>query len=364
MARAARVLLMAALCACLCAWPAAALQSADDDTPAARAWSRIAALDQAPSGADYAAARKRREAILREIAAYQSLYPGGAQRDAAIRLELRTRYELACLAGGDWEPFCKRIEDLLAGPPSRDAACEAAYWRLRCLDARREPPATRPSSLLVTESTKRQLDNYETYVLEYPDSRHAAHLATVVFEAARRREDWALCQRMVEHLQRQTPARPVTRRLAARLTLFQHRGRSVSWTLPDCDGTTIDLATLRGRPVWIVIWSSAAPDARTLVDAINANRAAAVAPLVIGIDIEPGRGESAAWSRRLAPSWRHACEPLGLAAGFAADRGIQVPPTVLAINDNGVLSDIVEGAAVWDWLGAEHRLIDKPQPDR
>jgi len=104
---------------------------------------------------------------------YLTLYPGGAYRDEAVHIELQTLFELATLEDGDFEPLCRRVQELLAAPPSPDAEQEAAFWEVTCRrvarvrgrDADTQPTtaASQPAAPLAVADTE-MLAAYAAYL--------------------------------------------------------------------------------------------------------------------------------------------------------------------------------------------------------
>jgi hypothetical protein len=154
-----------------------------------------------------------REALLREVRLYVSLYPGGSARDDAITLELRLLAELGSLRG-DFGPLCQRVDELLASPPSDVVAAEADWRRLACAQLRRDASTTQPAMFGAAWREQRW-----QFLRSHPGSRHALRIAEELAEQAVRRRDAEESDAVQRWLAEHAPDAPAARRVRLRCAL-------------------------------------------------------------------------------------------------------------------------------------------------
>jgi cytochrome c biogenesis protein CcmG, thiol:disulfide interchange protein DsbE len=126
--------------------------------------------------------------------------------------------------------------------------------------------------------------------------------------------------------------------------------------VPQVGGGTIDLATLRGKPVWVNFMGTYCPPCRDEFPLMSgyANRLADDDLVVIAIDVKEDEGVAAAFAESLGAAF-----PLGLDAdGSAAARwGAVVLPVHFWIDKDGIIRDGALGGIGPDVMSAGLRTI-------
>ena len=106
--------------------------------------------------------------------------------------------------------------------------------------------------------------------------------------------------------------------------------------IPQVGGGTVDLAALRGKPVWLYFMATWCPSCQEEVPAMGsfAARYAASGLVVVGVDVREDQGTVAAFADRLG-----AVFPIGLDAQGSAQStwGAYALPTHFWIDKNGVI---------------------------
>jgi cytochrome c biogenesis protein CcmG, thiol:disulfide interchange protein DsbE len=126
--------------------------------------------------------------------------------------------------------------------------------------------------------------------------------------------------------------------------------------LPQVGGGTIDLATLRGKPVWVNFMGTYCPPCRDEFPLMSGyvNRLADDDLVVIAIDVKEDEGVAAAFAESLGATF-----PLGLDAdGSAAARwGAVALPVHFWIDKDGIIRDGALGGIGPDVMSAGLRTI-------
>jgi cytochrome c biogenesis protein CcmG, thiol:disulfide interchange protein DsbE len=126
--------------------------------------------------------------------------------------------------------------------------------------------------------------------------------------------------------------------------------------VPQVGGGTIDLATLRGKPVWVNFMGTYCPPCRDEFPLMSgyANRLADHDLVVIAIDVKEDEGVAAAFAESLGATF-----PLGLDAdGSAAARwGAVALPVHFWIDKDGIIRDGALGGIGPDVMSAGLRTI-------
>ena len=126
--------------------------------------------------------------------------------------------------------------------------------------------------------------------------------------------------------------------------------------VPQVGGGTIDLASLRGKPVWVNFMGSYCPPCRDEFPLMNgyANRLADDGLVVIAVDVKEDEGVAAAFAESLGATF-----PLGLDAdGSAAARWKAVAlPVHFWIDKDGIIRDGALGGIGPDVMSAGLRTI-------
>jgi cytochrome c biogenesis protein CcmG/thiol:disulfide interchange protein DsbE len=126
--------------------------------------------------------------------------------------------------------------------------------------------------------------------------------------------------------------------------------------VPQVGGGTIDLATLRGKPVWVNFMGSYCPPCRDEFPLMSgyANRLAGDGLVVIAVDVKEDEGVAAAFAESLGATF-----PLGLDVdGSAAARWDAVAlPVHFWIDKNGIIRDGALGGIGPDVMSAGLRTI-------
>lgn len=303
-------------------------------------WRHIQALSKPvprsqPSAAWFTAAAQRRAALLERVQLYLLLYPGGAHRDEAIRLELATLFEAAMLRGGDLEAFRRRVARYVRDPPSEAALHEAAYWEIVC---RRAAVATsRPTTVPILSPDADLLAAWRGYVERFPRSRHMPRLATLLFEDAARRGDRAAMQATIALLARHLPDHTVTAALMAEWNRLESVGRTFWLTFRTAEGRAIDTRTYLGQPVLIVVWAGFDEATRRCALRVEQFRASHSDLRVVGVSLDRDPEQTAAAAGALGIGWPQFNDGLGWGNEFARTWGVRRIPRVFVIDRAGRL---------------------------
>jgi hypothetical protein len=335
--------------------PAHAQSPDDSRVPAGEPelWQRIAALQPLPPSTQlhenwFEAARERRRALLASVRLYLTLYPGGAHRDEAIRLELRSLFELGTLPGGTLAPLAERVEEILRAPPSAVALHEAAYWAM--LQRRwREAPATTQSTTAPLATDVDTFNSYREYVEKYSQSRYTPRLAALLFAEAAGRDDRAAMQRILTGLTESFPRHAVTERLAGEWRRTALVGEPFWPAVTALPGCALDPQAYRGFPVLIVFWSAYDEPSRRCVLDIERFRAEHPELRVVGVSLDEDVDHTAAASRELGLDWLQCNDRLGWGGALVRFWGIDCIPYILVISRAGRLAGSA-GADGWETL--------------
>ncbi len=320
-------------------------------------WAEIRAADRAladtqPYSPDREAALRPRHRLLELTRVYSTSYPGGPRRDDVVRLELKALFEIGVLSGGEFEPLRTRVEECLAHPPSRAALHEAAYWQIRCDRLARVAAATQPSSAPVARRDAALLAAYRDYLERYPRSRYAPRMVSELFDAAVASENLDEQRRWLELLEREFPEHAVTKLLTAQLARQGAVGRPFSLTFQIADGTEIDTAGWRGRPVLIVVWAGFCARCRALTPAIEAFRVEHPELRVVGVNLDESDQIMTAACRELGLAWPQFNDGMGWANRFARRWGVRTVPFLFAVDREGRLAGFGGGEAWRELAGS------------
>ncbi len=300
---------------------------------------------------------KRRELELTE--AYLSSYPGGRQRDAAARRRLQLLFEIGTLTGGQYRELCAAIRQDLQHPLSPSAADEAAYWALICGRVRAGDPTSLPAGGALPAADDALLAALRDYVGRFPHGRYVPRAVEVLFAQAERTAALEEMQSCVRRLERDFADHPLTAQLAGRLRRWRLRGRVVPLALYDRDGRTLELKTLRGRQVLIVVW--AAFDEKSVDCLQSVARYVEQHPRAeaVGVDIDVSCDEMRLVCRKTGVTFEQFNDGRGWAGEFLRYWGIKRIPFVMVLDAEGRLVDWAEGA---DCRGLLERLEASPAP--
>lgn len=324
---------------------------AGSDSREERLWDQIVTLrDRAPTTQPFenwfASALTNKRALAERVRLYLTLYPGGAHRDDAVRLELATLFETASLSGGDYAPLRERVDRYLSSPPNAAALHEAAYWKILCDRLAGSNTATQPASMPASLPTTEPLEAYRRYVRRYPHSRHVPRLATILFEDAARRGERAEMRELVDLMSRAFPKHLTTEGLAARLRREDATGKLFWLAFRDADGRSVDTRELAGRPVLIVVWAAYDEAARRCASEVEALRREHPELAVVGVNLDATRAAMSAATAELGLDWPQFNDELGRANSFARRWGVRRIPRVFAIDRSGRL---VGSASQSEW---------------
>ena len=327
-------------------------------SPEEELWQSITVLTERapttqPSDDWFSVAERQRVALRDRVQLYLTVYPGGAHRDAAIRIELATLFEIGTLRGGALEPLCKRAAQILAAPPSEAAEHEAAWWRIVCerrgLPAATTRPASQPPRRDATDPAL--LNAYRDYVRNYPRSRHVPRLATLLFEDAQRRGDRAAAQAAVRHLGTHFPDHAATRALLAEWNREEAVGQPFRVMFRTADGELIDTRQYAGQPLLIVVWAGFDRTARKCVARIEKHRRAHPDVRVVGVNLDETGDQMAAACQDLGISWPQWYDGLGWGAEFARTWGVRRIPWVFVVDREGRLLGSGSDDSWEAWVG-------------
>lgn len=344
-------------------------QAAVPGDPEGLLWAEVQALRASepatpPAGAGFEAARARRAALLQKVQRYGALYPGGAHRNDALRLELLTLFELGSLAGGDFDVLRERIVECMLHPPCPTAPHEAAYWSTVIFDPDEPTPASAPAaastpSRPMSNPSERQVVDgrlaaaWERYVQHYPESRYAPRLALELFDRAERADDRPAMERLVAAAEANFPHEANTRLLAARL----RRARAVGspfWLDFDSREQTFDTRRRSGVPVLIVVWSSDDGRSDALCREVEDLRRRHAELAVFGVCLDYDHAAMEAFVRRTSVPWPQFFDGRGPANEFALAWGVVRTPLVFVVDRRGRLL----GAAAESWKTLAEQALE------
>ncbi len=331
-------------------------------------WRQIETLDSAappPGGPGwYADLRAHRGRVLAAVRQYLTLYPGGPQRDAAIRRELELLYEIGSLEAR-FDSLQARVEALLAAPPSRGAESEAAFWHLRlirlrtdsdALEARiaRESPGPPPAS-----HDPSWVDAAASFTRRHPHSPYVPRIVALLSEQVgagpeieeRYRETLALALRSWSQ-------HAALRELVARASREDRIGQPVHVTGTDLDGRAFDSRQLRGRAVAFVVWATFDAEACRAAREVEAIRLAHPALQVVGVSLDAEPDPVRRVAAELGLGWRQLLDRRGWGGALPLEWGLRRLPALIVLDADGALLGVAEGAA-WHDLAA--RASESPR---
>lgn len=342
------------------------------DEPASQA-----ATQPADPRAPFDTRRARRQALLERVRLYQTLFPGGAHRDEAARLELDALFEIGSLSDGQYGPLCERAALYLQNPPSDAVRYEAAYWAMLCERLERvrngtatavppaAPAATSPTGAMSKPNAPTQpsytsanrfdptlLAAYQRYVEQYPRSPYAPRLAETLFEDALRRNDRETMRTLARRLAEAFPEHAVTNSLQAQLRREDAHGQPLSLTFQAQDGKTVDTKQFAGKPVLIVVWAGFSPAARECVRRVEAFRQARPEIQVVGVNLDETRADLEKSRRELGIDWPQFHDGLLWANEFTRAWGVREVPFVFVLDRAGRLRGTATNET-WEILAGE-----------
>jgi hypothetical protein len=321
-------------------------------------WQGIADLAPLPSATQpfenwFETAAARRQALLARIRLYLTLYPGGAHRDEALRLELSALFELGTLQGGTLTPLRERVDEILRAPPSAAALHEAAYWALLCRRCQSPVAASQPAPVPLAADADLQT-GYAEYIAKYPQSRYVPRLATLLLADAARRGDRLGIQRIVKQLPEYFPRHAATAQLAAEWRRDALIGEPFWPNVQPSAGCPGDQPDCVGHPVLIVVWASFDEPARCCVQEIERFRREHPDLRIIGVSLDDNLEQTTAAAAALGIAWPQCNDGLGWGGSFVRYWGIDRIPYVLAIDRAGTLAATGTGD---DWEPLARRAL-------
>lgn len=344
---------------------------------------------------DFAVARDRRTALLRRVQRYGALFPGGAHREEALRVELLTLFELGSLAGGDFTALRERIVETLRHPPCPSAPHEAAYWATVTLEpdeaaaqASSQPHPNIPSGSGAISSLngqtaspgaaarfsrsglaplarpgpvppdRRLAAGWADYVRRYPDSRYTPRLTRALFERAETAGDLPAMEQLAASMEQNFPERAVTHLLAARL----RRRRAVGhpfWLTFRAGEQAIDTRRHAGAPVLIVVWSARDQRSEALCREVAEFCAGWPDVAVFGVCLDYRPDAMEQFVRQTAVDWPQCFDGRGPANEFALTWGVTDTPTVFVVDRAGQLVGVAAPATASSVANAWKTLAEQ-----
>lgn len=325
-------------------------------------WREVRGVDRALTGIEPDRTSSRvalnvRRQILQKIRAYLRLYPGGAYRDEAVRLELKILFEIGALTKGQFDPLKTQIEQYLRTRPSNAAVEEAAFWKIHCEWIERVNAAGQPTSQPIASVSPELCAAARAYIETYPRSRHVPRLAAELFLAAEEHGDVLEQRRLVELLVRKCPQHLVTKTLAARLRLDESLGEPFSIAFRNVSGEEIDTAAWTGVPVLIVVWGGFSEACRTTVREIESFRVTRPELRVAGVNLDDGAERMAAACRELGLAWPQYHDGLGWSTEPVRNWGVRRIPLIFAVDRAGRLAAVCDEE---DWYTIAEKLYSTP----
>lgn len=323
--------------------PPAAMTSLEEDL-----WKTVYGLRQPVPATEpyelwFGAAQSQRRALLEALQMYGTVYPGGAHRDDAIRLELQTLFELDTLRGLPPDALCARVQELLCDPPTLLAEHEAAYWAILC--GRRDDAGAAAFSGSPDQPDARLLRDYAAYVGKYPTSRYVPRMATLLLEDRLARGDLEAARVLVDQMQRHFPAQAATAALVARWKRAATVGQAF-WPMT-------------GTPQVVVVWAGFDPAACECAQQIERFRRAHPELRAVGVNLDPTSADADAHARRLGLEWAQMNDGLGWGGAFVRTWGVRQIPRVFVVDRAGRLVGV---AGADDWEPLLHAALAEPPP--
>lgn len=312
-----------------------------------------------PYEAWFAAQLENRRMLASKLRAYATHYPGGAHRDDAVMLELRALFEIGCLTDGKLDALQARAEELLRSPLGKISEQEAAYWLIACRRGARAA-STRPAGEPLELLDANLVDEYRTYVRQYPSARRVPRMATLLFDAAVKNGDEAAQHELAALLSAHFPQHASTEYCTAVLRRHDQIGKRFEATLATIENGTLNTESLRGHPLLIVVWpvssvrsnhetphpttratttaeTGSADDNALRVSDIEEFRRLNDDTRVIGIPIADSVEDVLAAQRRADITWLEHFDERGWAGDFVRSWGVRSGPFVFIIDADGVL---------------------------
>ncbi len=281
---------------------------------------------------------------------YLTLYPGGAHRDEAIRLELEALFGIATLRCEDPTELRRRCRELLRQPSSEAVAAEAAYWSLVC--SRFECPDSADESLPAPGGL---VDSEADYLRRYPRSRFVPRLAVRLYEQSEQRDDVATMSELAQLMRDNFPTHSATKYLEARQRLHDALGKPWQTTFPLVTGGTINTADLTGHPLAIVVWAGHDKPAVACVRAIEQARVQHPTLQVVGVSLADRRTTTQAAAAQLGVSWPQSNDERGWGGRFVRMWGIRQIPHLIVLDRAGKL---LGHAGPADWPELLERAVN------
>ena len=302
--------------------------------------------------------------VLERVRLYLSLYPGGARRDEAIRLELETLYELGALHGGDVSELCQVAARYRKTPPSRVAEAEAAYWLILCGQARltEAQPTGQSSARPLRKLDAESIVAMREYLNRYPKSRYVPRLGTLLFDWAARRGDREGMLKVAKHLGTHFPGHIATTSLLSRWNREETIGQPFPLDLRTLDGRHIVAADLVGRPTLIVVWAGFDTAARACAESIERYRREHPAFRVIGISLDETPDATRKACAALGIGWPQVSDGTGWGGEFVRMWGGRQIPFVFVLDRGGRLLGWATETR-WRELADAARGAPKTAPD-
>lgn len=327
-------------------------------------WERITPLTEPVATTQpfedwFEAARRQRQVLLNRLRLYLTVYPGGAHRDEALRLELVTLFELATLRDGALDELCGRVEELLRAPPSADVGAEAAYWAIICRHRAARSATSRPTSAPLNAPDAMLLSLYREYLQAYPRSRYAPRIASLLFDDAARRADRAAMLEVVTHLRTHFAEHAATATLEGQWRRITAVGTSFWPALRTLDGRDVTRADYEGHPTLIVVWAGFDDRARRSVQEVDRLRSAHPELRVIGVGLDETAEQTAAAARELGLDWPQCNDELGWGGEFVRNWGVTHVPFVFILDRAGRL---IGTATEADWAELARPALE-PAPN-
>jgi hypothetical protein len=330
----------------------------DSAVPAGEAefWQRIVALAPLPSATQlsedwFETARARRQGLLARTRLYLTLYPGGAHRDDAIRLELTALFELGTLQGGTLAPLRARVDEILRAPPSAAALHEAAYWALLCRRCQNPAPARQPVAAPLAPDVDPQRA-YAEYIAQYPRSQYVPRLAALLLTDAAQRGNRPDIQRIIKQLTEYFPGHATTTQLAAEWRRAALIGEPFWPIVLPLAGCLVEARDYVGHPALVVVWAGFDEPACCCVLEIERFRRAHPELRVIGVSLDESMAQTTAAAHTLGINWPQCNDRLGWGGAFVRFWGIDHIPYVLAVDRAGNLAATGTGD---DWEALARR---------
>lgn len=260
-----------------------------------------------------------------------------ADRDAALRLRLDCRFELATLEGeplSELEAELDRLPTAQCGPALAEAV---DYWRLRV-------DLARPAGVDERSAPAKRIRGIEQFLRAHPGSPRRIGLLHELLQTAMAARDFAAVDRWIQRLERDGASDANSVALLGRFRLRRLIGARFDPLLQRVDGMPIEWTSYHGRPVLVVFFGSWDIASCRLLEelasppsGLNPHGAALV---LVSLDESRAAAQKAVESAGVTGAL--CCDERGRSGLIARRFGLRSLPVVLMLDREGRLRRIID----------------------